>query len=103
MSVGVHQIHQWENEHPDQVNKVPIKTGSFHVAFIVASLGIDPRDDSQYDDASDDVSQVQARNAEERRPKLRRASGRVVEQSPAFTDQLEPFPKMQSREDSSQK
>jgi hypothetical protein len=30
-----HQINQWKNEHPNQIHKVPIQPGDFHIMRVI--------------------------------------------------------------------
>src|SRR5208282_4633862 len=102
-STGVHQIHQWKNEHPDQIDKVPVQARGFNVTGIVASLVVAPRDNQECNDAANDVGQMEPRDAEEARAELRRAASGIGEQPPALPDHLEPFPQVQDSEHRTQK
>src|SRR5580704_9270042 len=60
----VHQIQQRKHEHPDQVHKVPVKTGSLDVAGIQPFGVIANGDHDERNDARNYVHQVQAGDAE---------------------------------------
>ena len=102
-SARVHQIHQRKYEHPDDVNEVPVEAGGLDVVRVQASAIVAPRDHGQRHDPRSDMQQVKARDAEERGAEVHRSARRIMEESPAISEHVEPFTKMQRRKNNAEK
>ena len=68
--INRHQVDQREDEHPDQINEVPVKTADLHI--LVPHTVNTQRDPRQIDYAREDVEHVQSRDCEEGRAEERR-------------------------------
>src|SRR5688572_2499619 len=88
------EIKQRKDEHPNQIDEVPVQAGDLDDLVIsgalVAPLQDPGRNDAQVDHADGDVQSVKAGDHEERRAELRRAP-RVAPRTHAFVDQLAPL------------
>src|SRR5437870_9462707 len=60
-----HQVYQREDEHPDQVDEVPVEAGDFDVFVLELTAADGEGHDAEVDHADDDVRHVQAGDAEE--------------------------------------
>ncbi len=87
------EVDQRHNEHPYEINKVPVQSGGFHVARRQFIPRIHSTDNQHADDAADDVKKVKTRDAENvwpNSPELK---------SNATAKKLEPLTNVQRRED----
>src|SRR5579864_5397602 len=87
---NVEQVDHGDDEHPYQVDEVPVQGPDFEVVGLVTAAFVAERNDAQGDHASDYVSQMKAGNCEERRAKQGRPPG-VLKQTDAFANECEPF------------
>src|SRR6266849_7312477 len=94
------KINQRYDEHPNNVNEVPIEPQDFEMIRVVATMLVEQPHDDQGDNASADVQEVQPGDAKKGRTKQTGSPG-ILEQPHAFTDQPEPFTNMQEGESSS--
>src|SRR5438876_12377867 len=62
---GRHQVNQRENEHPDQIDEVPVETGHFDILGLKLAAHDRLADDAEIDQTDDDVGHVQSGNREE--------------------------------------
>src|SRR6266851_3475124 len=53
--LGVHQIYEWKNEHPDKVHEMPVKADRLNVAGIQACPAVFDGHYGNGDDTGDDV------------------------------------------------
>jgi hypothetical protein len=58
------EVDEWNNEHPNEINEVPIEAHGLDVAGSEASAGVKRSDDEHGNDATDNVKQVQAGDGE---------------------------------------
>src|SRR5947199_4411525 len=74
---GGHQVNQRENEHPDQIDKVPVQTGHFHILGFELPAHHGLRDDRQVNQADGYVRHVQPGERKESAAKQWHAPGIV--------------------------
>src|ERR1700758_1515637 len=91
LALHIQQVDQGHNEHPNQIDEVPVKRPDLDVSGGIASSPVAQPDHDQSDHAADHVGHVQSGDGEESGAEHRR-SPRVLEQARALADQTEPFP-----------
>src|SRR3982751_2867054 len=108
MEINREQIYQREDEHPDEVNEVPVEAAHFNV--ICCELSYARRDHAQVADAREDVKHMKPGDAEEGRPEQRRGSGpalgplcRKLARSKPLAQKMVPFHKVQHDEGCAEK
>src|SRR5215469_18575576 len=94
---NVEKVDHRDNEHPNQVDEVPVQRPDFDVVGVIAAAFVAERDNAKGDKAADHVRQMKARDREEGGAKHGRAPG-VLKEAHAFADQLEPLADVEKRE-----
>src|SRR5579862_274337 len=93
----IHEIYERYDEHPYQIDEVPVKPRNFDVIRVITAVPVAQTHYQQGDHTCDDVGDVQPGDAEKRGTEQTR-SPRVLEHRHAFVNESEPFPDMQERE-----
>src|ERR1700746_261748 len=83
---NVEEVDHGDDEHPDQVDEVPVQGPDFDVVGLVTAPFVAESHDRKGDHATDHVSQVQAGDCEEGRPKQGRPPG-VLKETDAFANE----------------
>jgi hypothetical protein len=60
----IQKVDQWHNEHPDQIDEVPVKTQNLEIVGVVATALVAYTHDDQSDYPTRNVCEVQASDAE---------------------------------------
>src|SRR5690349_2580727 len=96
--LGGHQVDQREDEHPDQVDEVPVEAADFHVLGFELAAPDSNRNDTEVDEADDHVGHVEAGQREEGSAEQRH-SPLVVEGGDMFViDEVQPLGEVQADE-----
>src|ERR1700685_3215193 len=90
LRIHAQQINHGENEHPNEVNEMPVEAAHFHVLGRVLPFSKTPGDDCTICDADRYVKHVKAGKAEKCAAKQRHASG-MSPGSGALAEQRYPF------------
>src|SRR2546427_4291847 len=90
-SAHVQQVDQRKDEHPHQIDEMPVQAGRFDVAGVEPPAPEAEGDDADDDDTGDHVQQVQPGNAEERGAEQDRPAHGVPEQAPPRADHGDPL------------
>src|SRR5579872_473452 len=93
----VQQIHQRHHKHPNQIHEVPVEAHDLKIVGVVTATFVTQADGDEGDNATRDVREVQAGDAEKRRAE-QSGSPRILKQRHAFVDQRQPFPNVQKGE-----
>src|SRR6058998_1151296 len=91
------EIYHRENEHPDQVDEVPVKTARFHVLRRKLRPAKSGGDDPQVQGPDSHVRHVKAGQAEKRRTEERNSPG-IGRGSYPLVNQTQPFPEVKNVE-----
>jgi hypothetical protein len=90
LRIHAQQINHGKNEHPNEINEMPVQAAHFHMLGGVLPFSKTPGDDCQISDTDRDVKHVKAGEAEKRAAKQRHAPG-ISPRSDALAEQRYPF------------
>src|SRR5579872_3132344 len=91
LNLGRHQIHQRENEHPNQIDEVPIEAADLNILILELTAPHGEGDDAQVNDADDDVRHVQTGEGKKRAAEQRYAPFVVERRNVLVVDQVQPL------------
>src|SRR5271157_6495861 len=97
----VQQVDQRYDEHPNQIHEVPVKAQNLDVIRIVAAAFVAHTHSDQSDYATGNMREVQAGDAEKRRPEQSR-SPRILKEGHAFANEPNPFANVEQGENNTQ-
>src|ERR1035441_265498 len=97
----VQKVDQRYDEHPNQIHEVPVKSQNLDVIRVVAAALVAHTHNDKSDYAGGNVGEVQACDAEKRRPE-QSGSPRILKEGHALVNELQPFTNMQQGESNTQ-
>src|SRR6266704_2116740 len=92
---GRHQIYQREDEHPDQIDEMPVKTANLDILVLEFAAPDSKRDNAEVDHADHHVRHVQSGEGEESAAEKRYAPFITGRRDMLVVDQVQPFRQVQ--------
>src|SRR5258706_6269506 len=96
--LGGHQINQRENEHPDQIDEVPVEPRHLDILILELAARYPDRNDGEVDDPDHYVRHMKPSDPEESRAEERLAPFVRKRRHVLVVDQIQPLGEMQSDE-----